>query len=238
MCVKEGLTWMSELKNFPAGHCSNHHMKMCWHSTSTYLQWIGMKSCDPASSKSCSLKNTIYPLNLDLTTVLNKFNVFFYYCLNVLTGIISIHSHLVSVSGFKTEPDLVASLTFMRISNLCNQLLWFWKRFSSFQMFSSMSASVDTSPRVCWTIRELSDALVTFSIRNSWRCDETWEWETGKGRKRIRSEGFVLGFVSLIRQLWQRHQSEYHLLSIITVILDWANILMQCRRLFAFTKFV
>lgn len=82
----------------------------------------------------------------------------------------------------------------MRISNLCNQLLWFWKRFSSFQMFSSMSASVDASPWVCWTIRELSDALVTFSLRSSCRCNETWEWETGKGEEKKKRWGVCSGF--------------------------------------------
>ncbi len=74
--------------------------------------------------------------------------------------------------------------TLMRISSLCSQSLWFWKRFSSFQMFSSRSAWVDASPRVCWSNRERSDIRVTFSISTSWRCEDTWERETGEGKRK------------------------------------------------------
>lgn len=111
---------------------------------------------------------------------------------------------------------LVLCRTLMRISSLSSQSLWFWKRFSSFQMFSSRSASVDASPRVCWSSRERSDMRVTFSISTSWRCEETWERETGEGKRKNKSKRFVLGFDALIPQLRQSHQIEYHSLSVIS----------------------
>lgn len=73
--------------------------------------------------------------------------------------------------------------TFTRISNLCIQSLWFWKRFSSFQMFSNRSASVVPSPRLCWSSWERSDMRVTFSIRTSCWWDEIWERETGRQKR-------------------------------------------------------
>lgn len=72
--------------------------------------------------------------------------------------------------------------TLMRISSLCSHSLWFWKRFSNFQMFSSRSDSVDASPATFWAVWDRSDGLVTFSISTSWHFGDTWEWETG-GKK-------------------------------------------------------
>lgn len=92
----------------------------------------------------------------------------------------------------------------MRTSSLCIQLLWFWKRFSSFQMFSSRSAWADASPRVCWSSRERSDIRVTFSISTSSRREDTWDRETGEWTRMTQSEGFVLSDDSLIPQLQQK----------------------------------
>lgn len=101
-----------------------------------------------------------------------------------------LYSHRVPVS--RSEFLLCLSLgclfqalfhTLIRTSSLCSQSLWFWKRFSSFQMFSSRSSWVDASPRVCWSKRERSDMRVTFSIRTSSRREDTWERETGESRR-------------------------------------------------------
>lgn len=91
--------------------------------------------------------------------------------------------------------------TLMRISSFCSHSLWFWKRFSSFQMFSSRSASVDASPAAFWAVRECSDVLVTFSISTSWHCGDTWEWETGEKNRNTgtRSERVSCGQWNKVR---------------------------------------
>ena len=86
-------------------------------------------------------------------------------------------------TGRLGEPGSTRSAqTLMRISSLCSQSLWFWKRFSSFQMFSSRSACVDASPGGCWvSCRERSDMRVAFSISTSGCSEETRERETVGG---------------------------------------------------------
>lgn len=122
----------------------------------------------------------------------------------------------------------VFSLTLMRTSSLCIQLLWFWKRFSSFQMFSSRSAWADASPRVCWSSRERSDIRVTFSISTSSRREDTWDRETGEWtRHRVRDLVWVMTHWSLSYS--KSPQIEYRLLSITTVSLVLAKVLNQSR---------
>lgn len=103
-----------------------------------------------------------------------------------LEGFCAHNTRVVMSLNHHTEfpPFPVLTFTLMRTSSLCNQSLWFWKRFSSFQMFSSRSAWVDASPGFCWSSREWSDNRVTFSISTSSRFEDTWERETGERNKK------------------------------------------------------
>lgn len=105
------------------------------------------------------------------------------------------------------HPDILCC-TLMKISSLCSQLLWFWKRFSSFQMFSSRSACLDSSPRVCWSSWERSDIRVAFSVSTSCRREDTWERETGEEKSVEESQRFVLSVEATIPQLKQKSPNQ------------------------------